>query len=222
MRHHVRRRLDLVDEAVRLQVFHDLLSRSLAASAVQQIEQSMVGRGVLQKRLVVLERQMRFGIEHIDQRQRVTPPDLEIVEVMRRRDLHGAGAFFGIGVVVADDRDAPPDDRQDCRLADQMAKPLVVRMHRDGDVAEHSLGPRRGDDDEFVAAFDRVFDVPLLAPGLDLLDFKIGDGGFQLGVPVDEPLVLVNEALAVERDEDLEHRARQAFIHGEALARPVA
>ena len=39
-------------------------------------------------------------------------PDLEIVEVVRRRDLHRAAAFFRIGVFVADDRDAPADERQ--------------------------------------------------------------------------------------------------------------
>ena len=30
------------------------------------------------------------------------PADLEIVEVVRRRDLHRAGAFLRIGIVVAD------------------------------------------------------------------------------------------------------------------------
>ncbi len=41
----------------------------------------------------------------------MTPADLEIVEVMRRCDLHGAGALFRIGVVVADDGNPAPDQR---------------------------------------------------------------------------------------------------------------
>ena len=57
---------------------------------------------------------------------------------------------------------------------------------------------------------------------LDLLHLEIGDRGEQLRVPVDQPLVLVDQALVVERDEHLEHRARQPLVHGEALARPVA
>ena len=57
---------------------------------------------------------------------------------------------------------------------------------------------------------------------LDLLHFEVGDGGEQLRVPVDQPLVLVDEPGAVELDEHLEHRAREPLVHGEALARPVA
>ena len=57
---------------------------------------------------------------------------------------------------------------------------------------------------------------------LDLLHLEVGNRGQQLRVPVDQPLVLVDQARAVELDEHLEHRARQALVHGEALARPVA
>ena len=45
---------------------------------------------VFQERVIALERQMRFSIEHIDQRQAVPLADLEVVEVVRRRDLHRA------------------------------------------------------------------------------------------------------------------------------------
>ena len=103
-----------------------------------------------------------------------------------------------------------------------MPEAFVLGMHRDRDVAEHGLRPRRRHDDKFVAAFDWVFDVPEMALGLDLLHFEVGDGGFELRVPIDQPLVLVDEAFAVEFDEDLRHRARQPFVHREALARPVA
>ena len=96
------------------------------------------------------------------------------------------------------------------------------RMHGDGGVAQHRLRPRRRDDDEFVAALDRIFDVPEAALDLDLLHFEIGDRGLELGVPIDEALVLVDQAVAIKLDEHLHHRARQPFVHGEALARPVA
>jgi hypothetical protein len=61
-----------------------------------------------------------------------------------------------------------------------------------------------------------------MPPHLDLLDFEVGDCGAQLGVPVDEALVLVDQPLIIERDEYLDDGAREAFIHGEALSRPVA
>ena len=148
--------------------------------------------------------------------------DLEIVEVVRRRDLHRAGAFFRVGIVVADDRNTPPDQRQQRHPADQVLQAFVVGMHRDGDVAEHRFRPRRRHDDELVAAFDRIFDVPEVPLDLDLLHFKIRDRGLELGIPIDEALVPVDEARAIKLDKDFCHRPREAFVHGEALARPVA
>jgi len=87
-------------------------------------------------------------IEHADLRQVVTPADLEIVEVMRRRDLHRARAFFRIGIIVGDDGNAAADQRKNDMLANQMSDPFVFRMHCDRAVAEHGLRSRRGDDDE--------------------------------------------------------------------------
>src|SRR5579872_6442059 len=102
--------------------------------------------------VIALERKARFIVEHADKRQIVPPPDLEIVEVMRRRDLHGAGAFFRVGVLIRYDRNTAADQRQDDEIADQAFEPLVMRMHRDRGVAEHSFRPRGGDDDELIAA----------------------------------------------------------------------
>ena len=117
-------------------------------------------------------------------RQLVALAHLEVVEVVRRRDLHRAGALLGIGIFVGDDRDAAADQRQDHVLADQRLVALVVGMHRDGGVAEHGLGPRGGDDDECRCivgiegrALDRIAQVPEVALHLDLLDLEVGDRG---------------------------------------------
>ena len=95
-------------------------------------------------------------------------------------------------------------------------------MHRNRRVAEHRLRARRRDDDELVRSLDRIFDVPEAALDLDLLHLEVGDRGVQLGIPVDEALVLIDEPGVVELDEHLEDGLRQALVHGEALARPVA
>ena len=64
--------------------------------------------------------------------------------------------------------------------------------------------------------------MPEMALGLDLLDFEVGDRGQELGVPIDQALVLVDQAGAIEIDEHLAHGARQALVHGEAQPRPIA
>ncbi len=172
---------------------------------------------------------MRLRIEHVDERQVVPPAHLEVVEVVRGRDLHRAGAFLRIGVFIGDDGDAPADQRQDRVPADEMPVALVVGMHRDRDVAEHGLRPRGRDGDEGRGivrierrAFERVADVPQVPLHLDLLHFEVGDGGDELRVPIDQPLVLIDEAGAIKLHEHFAHRAREALVHGEAFARPVA
>ncbi len=60
-----------------------------------------------------------------------------------------------------------------------------------------------------------------MALHLDALDLEIGDGGLQPWVPIDQPLVLVDEPLAVEFDEDFQDGARKPLVHREAFARPI-
>src|SRR5271155_96723 len=129
----------------------------------------------------------------------MTSTDFEIVEVVRRRDLHGPSPLFRIGIIIANDRNPSPDQRQDCVSADQVLEELIIRMYGNRNVPEHGLWTRGGNNDEIIAVLQRIFDVPKTALGLDLHDFEIGNGGLELGVPIDQPLVLVDEAFAVKR-----------------------
>jgi hypothetical protein len=74
-------------------------------------------------------------------------------------------------------------------------------MHRHTGVAEHGLRPRRGDDDVLVAALDRVSEIPQVTLHLARFDLEVGDRGQHLGVPVDQPVVLVDQPGLVEIDE---------------------
>ena len=82
-------------------------------------------------------------------------------------------------------------------LADQVLPLGIVGMHGDRGVAQHGLGPGRRDDDVLVAALDRILEVPQAAPDLAQFDLEVGDRRQHLGVPVDQPVVLVDQALAL-------------------------
>ncbi len=208
MRHGVGDRLDPVDEVDRLEICEHGLARRVAVEAAIGRRHVLVQRAVL--------------VQDVDQRKIVALADLEIVEVVAGRDLDGAGAFLGIGIFVGDDRDGTIDQRHDGVAADQVLVALVARMHRDGGVAQHRLGPRRRHRDEPAhLAFDGIFQVPEMALHLDAFDFEIADRGLELGIPVDEALVLVDQPLLVEFDEHFEDGAAEALVHREALARPV-
>ena len=111
--------------------------------------------------------------------------------------------------------------------ADEVAVALVVGMHGDARIAEHGLGAGRGDRDGPagrlpVPVDDGVAEMPEAPFGLDLHHLDVGHGGEQLRVPVDQPLVAIDQPLLVQGHEHPAHRMRQALVHGEALARPVA
>ena len=134
-------RLDLVEEPRGLEPLDDLLARLEAVEAVQRqrLVELRRGRHALQELDVAVEVELPLDVEHVDHREMVALADLEVVEVVGRRDLHRAGALLRIGIVVADDRDAAADQRQHRGLADQVLEALVVGMHRDRGVAEHGL-----------------------------------------------------------------------------------
>ena len=88
----------------------------------------------------------------------------------------------------------------------QMAEPLVVRMNRHAGVAQHGLGPGGGDRmNSPLRTLDRVAQIPEMAVDLGLLHLEIRDGRLQLNVPVHQPLVAVDQAGLVQRDEGVDH-----------------
>ena len=225
MGHHVDMILDPFQQAEFVHARDDPFARLETVKAVQLegFGQFVRRLHAAQEILVVLQQQGGVGVQNVDHRQTVALAHLEVVEVVRRGDLHRAGAGFGIGVLVGDDGDAPAHQRQDDVLADDVLVALIVRVDGHGGVAQHGFRPCGGHDDmAALLAFHRVFEMPQMALRLGGHHLQIGDGGVQARIPVDQPLVLVDQALAVELDEDLAHGAREALVHGEALARPVA
>ena len=187
----------------------------------------------------------RLEVHQPVERNIVAPGDRIIVEVVRAGDLHRARAERRIGIFVGNDRNQAPvllrPDGNLAQLADDRGIALVRGMDGDRAVAQHRLGPRRGDRDIVarlaqrdiavgilldifigLAAGQRIFEVPHMAVDVAVLDLEVGNRRLELGIPVDQPLAAVDEAFAIERDEDLDDRLRQALVHGETLARPVA
>ena len=116
MRHHVRVRLDLVEQARSLPCARrsSCARRSDPGRAAPVSRRDRTDFGTpSRKSSLSFRAELGLDVEDIDQRQLVPRADLEIVEVMRRRDLDRAGALFRIGIFVGDDRDAAADQRQD-------------------------------------------------------------------------------------------------------------
>ena len=151
--------------------------------------------------------------------QVVTAPDLEVIRVMRGGHLHRAGAELRVHVRISHDRDAAAGEREVNLPADQVAVPGVVRVHGDGGVAEHGLGPGGGHHDRVRAV--AVADRDQLAVVLGVIDLDVGKRGQAARAPVDDPLRAVDEAVVEEPLEDGLDGPGQPLVHGEPLTRPV-
>ena len=155
-------------------------------------------------------------------------PDLEIVRVVRRRHLHHARAERRVHEIVGDDRDLTFGEGEEGLPADQVLVPLVLRVHRYGGIAQHRLRTRGGDDEELLGGRglplvqDRVLDVPELAVLFAVVHLVVGDRRVVLRAPVDDVLAAVDQSILVQADEHFAHGSREALVHREALAFPVA
>ena len=95
-------------------------------------------------------------------------------------------------------------------------------MNCDTGIAKHGFRACGGNGDEFaVAAFDRIFEMPVMAFDLFLHNFKIRNRSQQFRVPVDQTFVTVNQTLLVQGNEHLADRRRKSFVHGEPFAVPI-
>ena len=93
MRHGVDVRLDLLDQALLFQPRNDGLARGEAIQPVQflnRLSQLPTRRDTLDEVRIAIEQELGFRIEDAHLRQRVASADFEVVEVVRRRDLHRA------------------------------------------------------------------------------------------------------------------------------------
>ena len=206
-RHHQLVVVDLLQQAGGFQVRDDVFAGLEAVHAAVGLRRLIVDVGLIG--------------EDIDQRQVVALAHRVIVEIMRGRDLHAAGAEILVHVIVGDDRDFAIRQRQFDGLADQRGIALVFRVHRHRGVAQHGFRAGGGHHQMAATVGQRITQVPEAAAFLHAFDFQVGDRGFQYRVPVHQPLAAVDQVFLVEFHEDFGNRLGQALVHGEALAAPV-
>ena len=210
--------LDLLHQAERLEVLHDLLPRRLDRHP-----------GV--RAAAVVDAAVRR--EDVDHGQFVAQAARVVVRVVPRRDLHTARAQLRLGQQpVRDDRNRPVHQRQHAVLTDQVLVPLVIRMYRHRRIAQHRLRPR-GSDDKIVLAdlgvrpgrvmtLDRVAIVPEVALDVLVNDLVVGDGGLEMRIPIHQPFAAIDQPILEPLEEDFVDRLGADVIQREPRPRPIA
>ena len=134
------------------------------------------------------------------QGQVVALGDLEVVRVMRRRDLDRAGTLLRIRIGVRDDRNFLTDQRQDNLPADNRLVAFVIRMYCDRLIGEHGLRSGGRDDDTVEISgrlYSRIFEVPILAVLILVLDLRVRERCAALRTPVDQTVAAIDQTLLI-------------------------
>lgn len=164
-----------------------------------------------------------IGGEDVDGGKVVALADFVVGFVVGGGDFEDAGAELHVDVVIGDEGDLLFGKRADGVFADEVTVAWVVGVDGDAGVAHEGFRTGGGDFDEAAGfAGDGVahgVELGLLWRGDD---FLVGDGGEGFRAPVDHAAAAVDEAFVEEVDEDVADFARVVFVHGEALAFPVA
>src|SRR5262249_51223411 len=67
----------------------------------------------------------------------------------------------------------------------------------------------------------RITNVPERPPRFPAVDLEIRDHGVHDRIPIDQPLVAVDQPFPIQLHENSAHRSRQSRIHREPLAAPI-
>ena len=199
----------VVEQAVLVEPPHDGLAALVAVHAAE---------------LAVARNHHGMLVKDVDLLEVVRLAHGVVVGVVRRRDLHEAGAEVGVHVPVGEDGNLAVDDREPHRLAHELGLLGVGRAHGHARVAEHRLGARGGHDDVLHAVDglgERVAQMPEVAFLVLVLGLVVGDGRGAVRAPVHDALAAVDESVVVPVAEDLAHGLGVGRVHGEALVGEV-
>ena len=180
-----------------------------------------LGDGQPPKRLRGLVGDPPVLADHRGLGEAVAAADLEVVGVVGGRDLQRARPELGPDVIVGDDLQLAPDERQDRRLADHPPVAIILRIDRDRGVGEHRLGADGGNRDRARAARQRVVDVVERVADVARLDLQVGDRRARPRVPVDHVAIAIDAPLLIQGDEHPEHGPGVGVVEREALGRVV-
>ncbi len=190
------------------QVLQHRLARLVA------VQPAVLGRGVLVDRC-------RRGQDR-ERSEAVTLPEREVVEIVRRRDLHRARSELRIDIGVRDDRNRAAGQRQDHFGADTRLVAGIVRVDRHRHVAQQRFRTGGGDHQPRAAVGARIADLPDPPVLLLAFDFQVRHRGLQLRIPVDQALAAIDQPLLVQANEGFDDHARAGLVHREIGALPVA
>src|SRR5215471_15172568 len=103
--------------------------------------------------------------------------DLEVIKIVRRRDLDCACPLGWIGIVIGYDRDAPANEWENSMASNEMFVTLIAGMNGNAGIAQHRLRASGRDGDKAVVPLERIFEIPQIPFGFDLPHLNVSETG---------------------------------------------
>ena len=145
-----------------------------------------------------------------------------VVYVVRGGDLEAACTELNVDVVVLDDGDLAPHERDNDAPSAEVLVLRIVRIDAHGRVAHDRFGSGRSHDGISVFADDAIAQVVEFALLLLINHLLVAEGGEGGGIPIDHADTTIDQPLAVQITEDSEDAPGTDVVHGEGRAVPVA
>ncbi|EKD83109.1 MAG: hypothetical protein ACD_39C00886G0003 [uncultured bacterium] len=152
----------------------------------------------------------------------VAPPHLEIVGIVSRSNLNRAGTKRLIDEIVYQNWYFAVDEWQHEGFADKIGIALVVRIDRNGNVTKHGFWSGCSYNHVTLAVFAGITNIPEITVGIFWNLFFVRKGCSTTWTPVNDVFALVDQAILMQFNKTAFNSLTEAFIHGKALAFPVA
>ena len=99
---------------------------------------------------------------------------------------------------------------------------FITRVVDEGRIAKHGLGPSRRDGQKGLGIIlEAILEIVELAGVILVDDLDVAECGPEHGIPVDDPLTLVDQSLIEQGLEDMGHRPLHPGVEREPLAREI-
>ena len=148
-------------------------------------------------------------VQDVDLVQAMPQADFKVIEIMRRGDFYNACAELAIHIIIGHNGNLPVQKRQKYLLANQVAVPLVFRMHCNSGVTQHGFGACCCHHHKTAGLPGyRIANMPEMPFLILMLNFYIRQCGVAARAPVNQTVVAVNQAILVQFDKNRTHSFR--------------
>ena len=143
--------------------------------------------------------------------------NFEVVRIMGRRHLHGAGSKIHFHIFVSHDGNFLVHNGQNHFFTHQFRIALIRRIYSHAGIAQHGFRTGCCNNHAFAAVGAGITDMPQMAGLLFVNNFSVTQSAAACGTPVDHPLSAIDHALFKQAYEDFAHGLAASFIHGETF-----